>query len=353
MDNNVTRLISGTFFQIDHWSDSESVRFQDDLRALDECQWVRMVHDMYAIGIDTLVYQQCVDGRPGWDRTQAYFKSKTRPLLPWIKGDPMTAVADTCDELGMKIIYGIGTMYTKDPYLHGDEVLEHARITASELLDLYGGRPSFAGWYWTFEYPPSSVAGMESLKKIVPAIRQLHDCDFMIAPNLDRLMVPYVLQEIDVDIVAYQDTVGLGVEPDMFGRHARANRFESLEQIHYLFKFVKYAHDGWQKSDAEQIDLWNCYFRARGRTALWNDLEIWEFDHRKSLHPTELSRVVAQLERSAPFVDKQIIYQYPGLMHHPDHPVHVGGERAATLYESYALYRESVLNGNPAMAGPP
>ena len=345
MNDNSNRLISGTFFQIDHWSDKEGARFQADIRQLDESHWVQMVHDMHAIGIDTLVYQQCVDCRHGWDPTFAYYKSKTRPMLPWIKGDPMTAVAETCDQLGMKIIYGIGTMYTKDPYLQCDKVLEHARITAAELRDLYGGRPSFAGWYWTFEYPPSSVAGLRSLKKIVPAIRQLGDCDFMIAPNIDRMMVPYILQEIDVDIVAYQDNVGLGVEPDVFGRHSRANRFESLEQLTCLFKFVKFAHDCLQAADAKSIDHWNCYFRPRGRTRLWNDLEIWEFDQREALHPTELSRLVAQLERTAPFVDKQIIYQYPGLMQHPDHPIHVGGERASTLYESYALYRDSVIKG--------
>ena len=345
MNAMTNRLISGTFFEIDHFSDTEGARYQADIRKLDESQWVQVVHDMHAIGIDTLVYQQCVDCRHGWDNTFSYYKSQSRPMLPWIQGDPMSAIADACDELGMKIIYGIGTMHTMDPYTHCDEVLEHARITASELLGLYGSRPSFAGWYWTFEYPPSSVAGLQSLKKIVPAIRQLSPCDFMIAPNIDRLMVPYILQEIDVDIVAYQDNVGVGVEPDVFGRHSRANRFESLEQLQCLYKFVKFAHDGWQEADQENIDHWNCYFRDRGRTALWNDLEIWEFDHREALHPTELSRVVAQLERTAPFVDKQIIYQYPGLMHHPDHPAHVGGERASTLYEGYALYRESVLNG--------
>ena len=59
--------------------------------------------------------------------------------------------------------------------------------------------------------------------------------------------------------------------------------------------------------------------------------------------PTELSRLVAQLELTAPFVEKQLIYQYPGLMHHPDHPVHVGGERAATLYMDYAAYRDALL----------
>lgn len=41
----------------------------------------------------------------------------------------------------------------------------------------------------------------------------------------------------------------------------------------------------------------------------------------------------------------QEFYQYPGLMHNPRHPVPAGGERAATLYENYAIYREAMLNG--------
>ncbi|MFA7232452.1 MAG: hypothetical protein WC071_14360, partial [Victivallaceae bacterium] len=61
--------------------------------------------------------------------------------------------------------------------------------------------------------------------------------------------------------------------------------------------------------------------------------------------PTEIARLAAQLDLSAPYVDKQIIYQYPGLMQHPDHPVKVGGERAITLYEEYVIYRQAVLEG--------
>ena len=42
--------------------------------------------------------------------------------------------------------------------------------------------------------------------------------------------------DIDVDIIAYQDTVGLGVEPDAFGRHSRANRYQSLHNIPFLYE---------------------------------------------------------------------------------------------------------------------
>ena len=52
-----------------------------------------------------------------------------------------------------------------------------------------------------------------------------------------------------------------------------------------------------------------------------------------------------QLRLTAPYVDKQVMYQYPGLMCHPDHPIHVGGERAVTLYETYVHDREQIRDG--------
>jgi hypothetical protein len=67
------------------------------------------------------------------------------------------------------------------------------------------------------------------------------------------------------------------------------------------------------------------------------------FDHKGALIPAEFSRIVTQLKYTAPYVEKQIIYQYPGLMTHPDFPVKVGSERAETLYEQYFLYRENIL----------
>ena len=333
------RFITGTFLGIDHFSDSEAARFQADIRSLTEDHWRRMVADMAEIGIDTLVFQQCSCSRGGWGKGKAYYRSKRRPRFEWMKGDTFGAVVDEATRRGMKIFYGIGDMYSPEPYLHTEEALKDALISADELLELYGGLPSFAGWYWTWEYPPSSLPGRDSMRRIVPRLRAHHDCPILIAPNADRGMSATLLQDIDVDIIAYQDTVGLGVCPDAYGRHARAGRALSLDRLPYMYEGLKYAHDAWQPAGATD-KFWNYYTRPRGRTALWNDLEVWEFDHRLSCVPTEISRVVSQLELTAPYVEKQIIFQYPGLMCHPDFPVKVGGERAVTLYEGYALWRE-------------
>ncbi len=343
--NSSTRLISGTFLGIDHWSDKEGSRFQEDIRRMSEEHWRQMVRDMHAIGIDTLVFQQCSCSRDGWGKGCAYYCSTRRPRFAWMKGDPFGAVVAEATSLGMTVFYGLGDMYSPDPYRYTEIALQDALITAEEILGLYGNLPSFGGWYWTKEFAPSSISGRDSLRKIIPALRAFHNCPIMLAPNADRPMSPTLLADIDVDIVAYQDSVGLGVYPDALGRYARADRYQTLHRLPILYKGLRWSHDAWQPEDQVK-SYYHYYPRARGRTAIWNDVEVWEFDHRLALLPAEFSRVVSQLELTAPYVEKQIIYQYPGFMCHPDHPVKVGGERAVTLYEQYALYREHLLKGH-------
>ena len=70
-----------------------------------------------------------------------------------------------------------------------------------------------------------------------------------------------------------------------------------------------------------------------------------KFDHRRVLVPAEMSRVQAALELTAPHVEKQIIFQSPGLLCSPDFPVNLGGDRAVDLYELYAVYRRRLLTG--------
>ena len=337
-----TRLITGTFLQLDHWDDQEGRRFQEQLRSLTPDHWRQMLHDMAAIGIDTLIFQQGTDAREGVENTRAYYPSANWPNPDWMRGKERlySEIIEEADALGMKVFHAIYSMYWPDPTTRTAEAITLAERLLLELQELYAAHPSFAGWYWTYEYPPSSPAGRDALQKIVPAVRKLSEAPFLIAPNADRSMCATILQDIDVDIIAYQDTVGLGVEPDIFGRYARADRFRSLARLPFVYEELSYAHDAWESGNP-----WNQYVRPRGRTRLWNDLEIWEFDHRGVLQPAEFSRITAQLDLTAPFVEKQIIYQYPGLMHNPRHPVPVGGERAATLYENYAIYREAMLNG--------
>ncbi len=336
-----TRLISGTFAQLDHWSDKEGVRFQDDLRAMTPDDWRQLLVDMVAIGIDTIIFQQCLDARNGAGDIRAYYPSRRWPMPAWLAKKPQlySEIIAEADRLGMTVIHGIYAMFCPDPAAEVEAAIDIGGTVAKELLELYGDTRSFGGFYWSYEYHPGGRLGRDSLRRIVPAIREIHDCPFMIAPNGDRPVTPAILEDIDVDIIAYQDTVGLGVDERRWGRIARADRRTSLERLPLLYDNFKFAHDAWHENEF-------CYHycRKRGRTAIWNDLEIWEFDRDGALLPTEMSRIAAQLELTAPYVDKQIIYQYPGLMHNPAHPVRLGGERAATLYEAYVYYREMVLD---------
>jgi hypothetical protein len=340
-----TRLISGTFLGLDHFSDEEATRFQSDLRSLTEEHWRRMIRDMHAIGMDTLVFQQCATRRGGSEKPVAYYVSPTRTRMPWLRGDTFGAVIAEATSLGMLIFYGVGDMNGPDPYLAPERLMADVAITMRELFDLYGGLPSFGGWYWTSEYPPSSVMGRDSLRRCIGAARAIRDAPIMIAPTADRGMSAALLSDIDVDIVAYQDGVGLNITPKDWNRFPETDRYRSLHRLPILYDRLKSAHDGYEPPDASPKSFWNYYTRRRGRTAIWNDLEVWEFDHRGALIPAEMSRVQSQLELTAPYVEKQIIFQYPGLLCHPDFPVKVGGERAVELYEQYAAYRENLLNG--------
>ena len=113
-----TRLISGTFLGIDHWSDLEGARFQAEIRSLTEEHWRRMVADMAGIGIDTLVFQQGACSRDGWGRGKAYYRSRRRPRFDWIKGDTYGAIVDEATRRKMTVFHGIGDLYSPEPYHH-------------------------------------------------------------------------------------------------------------------------------------------------------------------------------------------------------------------------------------------
>jgi hypothetical protein len=334
---------------IDHFRESEGVRFNADLRGFTEDDWRLLVRDMHGIGIDTLVLQNCTLSAPdGSGAVRAYYRSKRYPRFDWIRGDTFGAVVAEATACGMTLIYGIADMFGPDPYLRTRDALDYAKSVAGEILELYGSLPSFGGWYWTKEYSPSTLPGRDSLRIIVPELRAFHDCDIMIAPNADGGISPTLLADIDVDIIAYQDTVGLCACPDQHARGLRANRHHTLDRLPFLYEQLRYFHNAWQPQNSPSPGYWNYYTRSRGRTALWNDLEVWEFDHRRELLSAETARVISQLDLTAPYVDKQIIFQYPGLMHNPDHPIPLGGERARTLYEGYYIYRQDLLAGKLA-----
>ena len=139
----------------------------------------------------------------------------------------------------------------------------------------------------------------------------------MIAPYGTRVAVPddaYVrqLDALDVDIVAYQDEVGV--------------RKSKVSETSAFYEGLRKAHDRIPKA------------------ALWADVEIFEFEdevYRSPLLPASFERVLRQLEAVSPWVDTILVYQYQGMMNKPGSTAFAGSQASATLYTDYMNWLKS------------
>ncbi len=139
-----------------------------------------------------------------------------------------------------------------------------------------------------------------------------------------------------MDIIAGQDCVGAGVEPDISERYSRANRFRSLTRLNLIYEVLKFARDGLVMVRIPAGAGTHQVVERLGNLGIQPQLNAAAY---------VVVPHIAQIALTAPYVEKQITYQYPGLMHNPKRLVPVTGEKAAILYENYTLYREALLAG--------
>ena len=120
------------------------------------------------------------------------------------------------------------------------------------------------------------------------------------------LLILYQLRRLDVDIIAYQDEVGV--------------RKSTPDQTGAYYRSLREAHD------------------KAGRSRLWADMEVFEFEgatYRSALIPASIDRVEAQLRALSPWVDKILCYEYPGLLSRPGSEASYAGDEPARLYAEY------------------
>ncbi len=133
----------------------------------------------------------------------------------------------------------------------------------------------------------------------------------LIAPYGPRIAVPddrYARQlaALDVDIVAYQDEVGVGKS--------------SPEETPRFYERLRQVHDRVQ------------------RAAIWADVEIFQFEgtvYKSPAEPAPFSRVLRQLQAVSPWVDKILAYQYQGMMNKPGSDAFCGAPDSVELYKAY------------------
>jgi hypothetical protein len=309
--------ISGSWFEIQHHATVEGVDWNPALARFTTAQWDDKIREIADAGLQYLVLMATAV----YYRT--FFDSKIYPKWNLTCADPIEAVLTAADKYKVKFFIGSGFYgdWTSDDTIT-DPIASKQRLQAmEELVARYGHHESFYGWYWPDEacinphYAPEFISYVNSLSH---QARQLKPrAPIMIAPYGTRIAIPdevYVrqLDAMDVDIVAYQDEVGV--------------RKSKVTETSAFYEGLRKAHDRSQKAK------------------IWADVELFEFQgetYKSALMPANFDRVLRQLEAVSPWVDEILVYQYLGLMNKPGSSAFAGSPASARLYTDYQHWRSA------------
>ena len=313
--------ISGSWFEFQHHATVEGVDWNPACARFTCQQWDAKIKEIADVGMEYLVLLA----------TALYFRSFFPTMIfPQWKlacSDPLEAVLSAADKYGVKFFIG-GGFYGdwQSANIISDPEAAKKRLQAiEEVTRLYSHHRSFYGWYWPNEafinryYSEQFIQYVNTCSRLA---RQLTpQARIMIAPYGTRVAIPddkYVRQlaSLDVDVVAYQDEVGV--------------RKSKAEETSAFYEGLRKAHD-----------------RAQ-RAAIWADVEIFEFErtvYESALLPASFERVLRQLEAVSPWVDEILVYQYQGMMNKPGSAAFAGSPQSTTLYTAYVNWLNTRKQG--------
>jgi hypothetical protein len=252
---------------------------------------------------------------------KTYYPSALQPMHDIACGDPLEAVLEAADEYGVKFFISndFWADWRQVEQAMNDEAIWHLREKGmEETAEKYAHHKSFYGWYY-----PNETEIHQTFDET--AIRYINRCSRKaktLTPNARTLIAPYgtksvrtndtfirQLEQLDVDIIAYQDEVGVRkIQAGTAGRY-----FEDLYMMH----------------------------AKAGRARLWADVEIFEFEgatYTSAAQPASFERVRLQLADVSPFVEHILVYQYLGMMNQPGTQAYAGHANSEKLYADYMRY---------------
>ncbi len=309
--------IAGSWFEFQHHATVEGVDWNPALVRFTAEQWQAKIKEIADAGLEILVLMSTAV------YYRAFFDTAIYPKWQLACPDPLEAVLSAADKYKIRFFIGVGFYGDwRSGKTIVDPVANKYRLQSlDELAARYGHHSSFHGWYWPDEaeinpyYTPEFLTYVNTLSK---EARQLKpNSPIMIAPYGTRIARPddeYVrqLDAMDVDIVAYQDEVGV--------------RKSKTTETSSFFEGLRKAHDRSQKAK------------------IWADVEIFEFegdDYNSALIPAPFERVARQLEAVSPWVDKILVYQYLGMMNQPGTTAFAGSPASTRLYADYQNWLKS------------
>ncbi len=307
--------IRGSWFEFQHCWDHESEYWDSACAAFSCEQWGIKIREMAEIGMKYLVLLSVAqDGK-------VFYQSSLFPSWNLACDDPLEAVLSAADENNLRVFISNGFFDEKIGTLAGLEGVKKREQAMEELVERYGLHPSFYGWYWPNEAalnPYFSEAFIQYCNESSKVARQLTpDAKILIAPYGTRKVkaderYTNQLKQLDVDIIAYQDEVGV--------------RKTSPNELDAIFARLRTVHN------------------RIPRIALWADMEIFEFEgetYKSNLIPAPFTRIKKQLTALSPHVDNILVYQYQGMMNKPGSKAFAGHPDSIRLYEDYRNWLET------------
>ncbi|MBQ8838308.1 MAG: DUF4434 domain-containing protein [Bacteroidales bacterium] len=320
--------IDGAWIGLYHWSEIEGKHWNGDIRNLTEDDWRGVVRSMHKVGMDIIVIQELFRNQLYVGRHdvtadtfdgRSFYPSDLYPERMEIAcPDPLEAIMDEADRLGMNVLPGIGLFAWFD---FSTESLEwHKRVT-KEVFDRYGHHSSFYGFYVS-EESHGSLDNWEATEQLRQQRREeivsffaeyRRFCDGF-APSK-----PVMLATNSMQVAGAEETY---------------SRLLKNLDILCPFGFARMPEN--DLTGREAAALLQKWCDAAG-SHLWFDLEAFLFNPDTSLYPRDFEGIMNDLRMFDNF-EKILCYQYPGVFNNPEeHPL-VGDPRSIDLYNSYREY---------------
>lgn len=301
--------ISGSWFEFQHHNRAEGKYWNPAFQTMKRGQWEELVQEMAGFGLEYLVLLSVAQD------VKTFYPSRKFEPFGMAEGDLVEILLAACDRVGVKVFMPndyFGRWDDTREMFSDREVIRRRDYATEEVFSRYSHHPSFYGWYLpneaaTLPYFSDEFIGYVNYNRKL--FRSLSgDKPLLIAPygtcraKADDRYARQ-LEQMDVDILAFQDEVG--VEKTTSARTPEF--YENLRKIH------------------DKV----------GNRALWADVEVFRFEgqvYHSALLPAPVERVRKQLDAVTPFVDRILIYEYPGLVSRPGSTAYPAQPGAAELY---------------------
>jgi hypothetical protein len=311
------KYISGSWFEFQHHNKAEGVYWNPQCAAFTASDWDAKIKEISEAGINKLVLMAvALDYK-------AFYDSALLPKFELACENPLDIVLAAGEKYGVDFFIGNGFWGKWDDLaiLEDHEAAARRDAAFEEIVARFGNYKSFYGWYW----PNEAEINPHYTERFIEYVNRSSEVARALTPGRKIMIAPYgtnkvqgdltylkQLEKLDVDIVAYQDEIGV-----------RKTRVEELERI---WETVRIAHDKVQRS------------------VVWADVEIFEFTgdvYKSALVPASFDRVRRQLEIAGQYVEGIAVYQYQGMLNAPDAGIIAGHRDATRLHQEYMEWRNS------------